>query len=75
MTGIDKRLRDIERELDEMVKNPKDATVRDYARLASERSALLYKKETQELMNGNSQAVREKREALTKVINENYAQL
>jgi hypothetical protein len=70
MTGYERRLRDIERELEEMEKNPKNATVADYAKLASERSAILYKIETQENLNGHSQYVREKREALSRVINE-----
>lgn len=70
MNGNEQRLQDIERALEEMARNPKNATEADYARLASERSALLYKIESHKNLNDHSQIVHNRREAISKVINE-----
>lgn len=70
MDGRLKRLRDIDRELDEMINNPTNATVADYHKLAMERSALLYKIETEQNLNSGSQKVREIRESISRIVNE-----
>lgn len=70
MDGKIKKLRDIDRELEEMADNPKNATVADYHKLAMERSALLYKIETEQNLNSGTQKVREIRESIAKIVNE-----
>lgn len=71
--GVSKefKLRRLERQLEDIAKNPKDETVADYAQLQKEYSALKYQIETEKNLRNNKECVKAQREAVTRLVTTN----
>lgn len=70
MTWREQRIRDLHRQMDEMLEHPNGATVGDFAELQRQLSNVLYQQEVEDNLHAQRQCDRERREAVARLVAE-----